>query len=65
MTFTGVKHSVLRQVGELFLGGRSGAGATGAKAHYRGGKACASLVDLGGVCGRASWNLKVAFLLFG
>ncbi|XP_067089830.1 ubiquinol-cytochrome c reductase core protein 2a isoform X1 [Osmerus mordax] len=34
----GVKHSVLRQVGELFLGGRSGAGATGAKAHYRGGE---------------------------
>jgi len=34
----GVKHSVLRQVGEHYLGARSGAGATDAKAMYRGGE---------------------------
>lgn len=35
----GVKHSVLRQVGEGILSTRSGAGAPAAKALYRGGKA--------------------------
>ncbi|XP_015253647.1 cytochrome b-c1 complex subunit 2, mitochondrial isoform X2 [Cyprinodon tularosa] len=34
----GVDHSVLKQVGEQFLNIRGGAGATGAKAQYRGGE---------------------------
>ncbi|XP_030019039.1 cytochrome b-c1 complex subunit 2, mitochondrial isoform X1 [Sphaeramia orbicularis] len=34
----GVDHTVLKQVGEQFLNIRSGAGATGAKAQYRGGE---------------------------
>lgn len=38
--FPGVKHSVLRQVGEGLLSVRSGAGAPVAKAVYRGGKIC-------------------------
>lgn len=36
---TGVKHSVLKQMGEGLLSSRSGAGAPAAKAVYRGGKA--------------------------
>lgn len=35
----GVEHSVLTQVGEQFLNIRSGIGAAGKKAQYRGGKA--------------------------
>lgn len=35
---SGVDHTVLKQVGEQFLNIRSGAGATGAKAQYRGGE---------------------------
>lgn len=34
----GIKHSTLKQVAEQFLNIRSGAGAPGAKAVYRGGK---------------------------
>lgn len=36
--YSGVDHSVLKQVGEQFLNIRSGSGATGAKAQYRGGE---------------------------
>lgn len=36
--FAGIKHSTLKQVAEQFLNIRSGAGAPGAKAVYRGGK---------------------------
>lgn len=35
---SGVDHTVLTQVGEQFLNIRSGAGATGAAAQYRGGE---------------------------
>lgn len=39
----GVDHTVLKQVGEQFLNIRSGSGATGAKAQYRGGEPAASV----------------------
>ncbi|XP_029914604.1 ubiquinol-cytochrome c reductase core protein 2a [Myripristis murdjan] len=61
----GVKHSVLRQVGEGLLSARSGAGATVTKAVYRGGElrmqnndglVHALIVSEGGVTGTAEAN---------
>ena len=43
MLSPGVDHDTLTQVGEQFLNIRSGAGAEGTKAQYRGGERCNSL----------------------
>lgn len=52
--FPGVDHSVLKQVGEQFLNIRGGAGTTGPKAEFRGGKPSSKL-HVGGKKTLISW----------